>query len=245
MKPSRLSILQISETVLFIDASAYKETMSNNHLQLLIATLHLDIQKHNKDESSLPSASIIELVPGMYNLTLFLSQDHNISALKEAIECLWRKYLNLQISGQTIPQIPEGKEIIIPTVYGLKGSEIYGPDLALVAKHNQLTIEQVVKLHSQATYQVYFIGFQPGFAYLGGLDPRLYTPRRSVPREKIPKGSVAIGGEQTGIYPAATPGGWQIIGQTQLPLFNANDSKQICLLQSGDRVKFKAVNQDA
>ncbi|WP_457325028.1 5-oxoprolinase subunit PxpB, partial [Roseateles sp. P5_E11] len=107
------------------------------------------------------------------------------------------------------------------------------------ATHCGLSVDEVVQRHTEAEYIVYFIGFQPGFAYLGGLDASLHTPRRSEPRTAVPAGSVGIGGAQTGIYPLATPGGWQLIGHTALPLFDPK-AEPPTLLAPGDRVRFVA-----
>jgi inhibitor of KinA len=116
-----------------------------------------------------------------------------------------------------IAPIKSGVTLTIPVCYG--GD--FGPDLEEVAGINQLTVQEVIKLHSQPTYQVFMIGFIPGFAYLGGMDARLDTPRKTTPRKAVPAGSVGIAGAQTGVYPMETPGGWQIIGQTPLQLFDA------------------------
>ena len=97
-----------------------------------------------------------------------------------------------------------------------------------------------MKRHTQAEYVVFFLGFQPGFAYMGGLDRTLHMPRRAEPRLEVPAGSVGIGGEQTGIYPAASPGGWQLLGRTDLKLFDPARNPPT-LMQPGDRVRFKAL----
>jgi len=130
----------------------------------------------------------------------------------------------------TLPQ-PALKEI--PVVYGGE----FGPDIAFVAQHNNLSVEQVIRLHSAATYRVYMLGFSPGFAYLGGLPEALATPRLPTPRTRVPAGSVGIAGQQTGIYPQATPGGWRIIGRTPLRLFDPAQDPPT-LLQAGDLVRF-------
>ena len=106
-----------------------------------------------------------------------------------------------------------------------------------MAQHAGLAPAEVVELHSGGEYTVYFLGFLPGFAYLGGLDPRLAAPRRAEPRLAVPPGSVGIGGEQTGIYPLASPGGWQLIGRTSLRLFDPLRAAPSLLLP-GDTVKF-------
>lgn len=100
-----------------------------------------------------------------------------------------------------------------------------------------MSMSEFAKLHAEPIYDVYFIGFQPGFAYLGGLNELLHTPRLSTPRLKIPAGSVGIGGAQTGIYPYQSPGGWNIIGNTKAKLFDVN-SENPSLLKAGDRLKF-------
>ncbi|MDU3078398.1 MAG: 5-oxoprolinase subunit PxpB, partial [Mixta calida] len=129
--------------------------------------------------------------------------------------------------------VPESREVAIPVVYGGEA----GPDLDVVARHCQMTPQQVVEAHAAVLYDVYFIGFQPGFPYLGGLDSRLHTPRRDEPRVQVPAGSVGIGGSQTGIYPLASPGGWQLLGRTTLPLFDPQQQPPT-LLRPGDRVRF-------
>ena len=121
----------------------------------------------------------------------------------------------------------------IPVCYGGE----FGPDLEEVARHAGLSPERVVELHASADYLVYFVGFATCFPYLGGLPPELATPRLSAPRKNVPAGSVAIGGTQAGIYPLASPGGWQIVGRTPLPLFDPQASPPP-LLRMGDRVRF-------
>lgn len=119
-----------------------------------------------------------------------------------------------------------------------------GMDLKRVSEHARLTVDQVIAIHSQTIYKVYALGFSPGFPYLGDLDPRLHTPRLSSPRPRVPAGSVAIGGEHTGIYPADSPGGWNLIGRTPRLLFDPNRAKasgqasDAFLLHPGDRVQF-------
>jgi len=129
--------------------------------------------------------------------------------------------------------LPPPRLVELPSVYGGE----YGPDLPFVAQHADLSEAEVIRLHSQATYHVYMIGFSAGFAYLGGLPERLHTPRLPSPRTRTPKGSVAIGGSQTGAYPADTPGGWRIIGRTPVELFDPRRDPPTPMLP-GDRVRF-------
>lgn len=128
------------------------------------------------------------------------------------------------------------KVVEIPVCYG----GAFGPDLAFVAKHNGLTPNQVIEIHTSGNYLVHMIGFAPGFPYIGGMSEKIAAPRRASPRLKIPAQSVGIAGKQTGMYPIETPGGWQIIGRTPIPLFRPNNQTP-SLLQAGDRVKFKPI----
>ena len=167
------------------------------------------------------------LIPGMNNLTLLFDPlATEAAALEQTIRVLWAKPPRRHQLGRLVE---------IPVTYGGEG----GPDLADVATHCGLSDDEVVRRHTQADYVVYFIGFQPGFAYLGGLDESLHTPRRAEPRVAVPAGSVGIGGAQTGIYPLATPGGWQLIGRTSVALFDPA-AEPPTLLAPGDRVRFVA-----
>jgi inhibitor of KinA len=130
-----------------------------------------------------------------------------------------------------------GETITIPVCYG----GAFGPDLEEVAGIHQLSVDEVISLHSKAVYTVYMIGFVPGFAYLGGMTEQLASPRKETPRAAVPAGSVGIAGEQTGVYPLQTPGGWQIIGQTPLRLFDAA-RPQPSLLKAGDKVVFTPID---
>lgn len=168
---------------------------------------------------------VSEVVPGMNNLTLIAKRPvADLDTLAQRIEKTWPKLSGERSAGRTVE---------IPVVYG--GSA--GPDLDNVARHTGLSVNEVIARHSGAEYVVYFLGFLPGFAYMGGLDTSLATPRHTTPRVSIPAGSVGIGGEQTGIYPMASPGGWQLIGRTSLQLFDPAQQPPT-LLRPGDRVRF-------
>ncbi|MEX3018854.1 5-oxoprolinase subunit PxpB [Kluyvera sp. STS39-E] len=168
---------------------------------------------------------VVDAIPGMNNITVTLS-DPQTQAL-DAIERLQRWWEESEALE------PESRFIDIPVIYGGEN----GPDLPEVASLSGLTPKQVVELHASVDYVVWFLGFQPGFPYLGGLPAKLTMPRRAEPRLQVPAGSVGIGGAQTGIYPLATPGGWQLIGRTSLPLFAPNRDDPI-LLRPGDTVRF-------
>ncbi|NMH88802.1 5-oxoprolinase subunit PxpB [Flavivirga algicola] len=129
------------------------------------------------------------------------------------------------------------KQWKIPVCY----DAIFAIDLNEMALEKKLSKEAIVKLHSKGVYTVYFIGFLPGFMYLGGLDKRLHTPRKSTPRLKITKGAVAIGGNQTGVYPSESPGGWNIIGNSPIEFFNPKNSIP-CFVNAGDKIVFKPIS---
>ena len=118
-----------------------------------------------------------------------------------------------------------------------------GPDIENVAEHNHKTVEEVIKIHTSEEYLIYMIGFIAGFPYLGGMSKEIATPRLKSPRVKIEGGSVGIAGEQTGIYPVASPGGWQLIGRTPLKLYDADREKPV-LLEAGQYIKFAAVTEE-
>lgn len=168
-----------------------------------------------------------EVLPGMNNLTLLFDPLRSEAAeLEMQVLAAWP-----QLNATAI----EGRRVEIPVRYGGEN----GPDLADVAAHTGLTAAEVVRRHSEGDYVVYFLGFLPGFAFMGGLPPELATPRRAEPRTTVPARSVGIGGEQTGIYPLVSPGGWQLIGRTTVELFDSAAASPT-LLRAGDRVRFVA-----
>ncbi|RQS18827.1 allophanate hydrolase [Burkholderia sp. Bp8992] len=175
---------------------------------------------------------VIDVVPGMNNLTIvFDALAATAESLTPALRDAWET---------ADVEHADGCEVEIPVEYG--GAA--GPDLAAVAAHTGLPADEVVARHAAGEYVVFFVGFQPGFAYLGGLDASLHTPRRAAPRLEVPAGSVGIGGAQTGIYPATSPGGWQLIGRTSQVLFDPA-RPQPTLLLPGDRVRFTIAGVDA
>ncbi len=141
---------------------------------------------------------------------------------------------------ETRPPEPCGAKtsVVIPTVYGGE----FGLDIGFVARHNRISVEDVIRLHVSVSYLVYMIGFTPGFPYLGGLPSMIATPRLQVPRTRVPAGSVGIAGEQTGVYPVQSPGGWQLIGRTPLKLYDPARENPV-LLEPGDSVRFERIDE--
>lgn len=127
----------------------------------------------------------------------------------------------------------------IPTLYGGE----YGPDIAFVAEHANMSEDEVIKIHSGTDYLVYMMGFMPGFTYLGGLDERIATPRLKSPRLKIEPGSVGIASNQTGMYPLESPGGWQLIGRTPVKLFDETVNPPV-FIQAGDYIRYVPITED-
>ena len=123
------------------------------------------------------------------------------------------------------------RELVLPVTFD-------GPDLQELAESRRLRPADVVQIFCSTEYRVYFLGFVPGFAYMGDVDPRIAAPRRAAPRGSVPAGSVGIAGRQTGIYPTQTPGGWNLIGRSVIPVFEMKRHPP-CLLQPGDRVRFQ------
>jgi KipI family sensor histidine kinase inhibitor len=138
--------------------------------------------------------------------------------------------------AESVP-LPAPRRVEVPVHYGGE----YGPDLDEVARLHDITAGEVVRIHTSAEYLVYFLGFSPGFPYLGGMPRQIETPRLPIPRKHVPAGSVAIGGEHSGIYPVASPGGWRIIGRTPLEIFRAGREPPV-LIQMGDYVRFRAID---
>ncbi len=185
-----------------------------------------------------PLPGVSEAVPAYTSVTLFYDPWRAVQAGAPEREVIPWLTACIKERLKHPPKAAKAKArtVEIPVCYG--GD--LGPDLGRVAAQAKLFPDEVVKRHSAAKYLVYLIGFAPGFPYLGGLPKELATPRHAKPRMAVPPGSVGIAGEQTGIYPQSTPGGWNLIGCTPLKLFQPGANPPV-LLQAGDEVKFKPV----
>jgi KipI family sensor histidine kinase inhibitor len=189
------------------------------------------VNKFNRLLISYNHKAIIDTIPSY--CSLLVNYKPELIGYEELIKFLRDVAQNIDSN------IEQDKEVIeIPVLYGNEK----GLDIKIVASHNNLSIEDVISLHSSPEYLIYMLGFTPGFPYLGGMNKRIATPRLETPRLKIEAGSVGIAGEQTGIYPISSPGGWQIIGQTPIELFNINRKEPI-LLKAGQYIKFKSINE--
>jgi KipI family sensor histidine kinase inhibitor len=176
-----------------------------------------------------PPAGLVETVPTYRSLTLqFDPTATDYEALTRWLE---------EAAHGLKPQSSAGTRWRVPVVYGGE----YGIDLEDVAQHHGLTPSQVIEIHASAVYRIYMIGFLPGFAYLGGLDPRLATSRRSHPRPKVPDGTIMIGGEQAGIVPMEMPSGWHLLGRTPVRSY-APQRDPAFLFEAGDEIVFEPVD---
>ncbi|WP_226659185.1 5-oxoprolinase subunit PxpB [Pseudalkalibacillus hwajinpoensis] len=177
-----------------------------------------------------PIDGVVEWVPAYTTLTIYyLPNKISFNTLKEKLE-----ERNEQQHGREADAA--SLVYIIPTYYA-------GPDLEFVAEHNGMSQEEVIDIHANKDYLIYMMGFVPGFPYLGGMPEQIATPRRENPRAEIEPGSVGIAGAQTGIYPLESPGGWQIIGQTPVKLYDPTGERPI-LLESGHYLRFVSVSKD-
>ncbi|MCI2947680.1 inhibitor of KinA [Staphylococcus caledonicus] len=202
----------------------FKEEISEDNYKEVDATTQYILSKN--------ISAIKDIVPSYR--AIMVNFDNELIDYEELIKRLDLDNIeHLDLNTKT-----EKRVIHIPVLYN---SEV-GPDLEEVANHNDLTVEDVIDIHSSNEYLVYMLGFMPGFPFLGGLDERLHTPRRSEPRVKIDAGSVGIANNQTGLYPSNSPGGWQIIGRTPLKVFDQY-SEPMTLYEAGDYIKFYAIDE--
>ena len=218
MKPT---ISPVGDRAISIDFGQVIDPIINRHIRQTIERI-----------KELQLDGIIELVPTYCALLVeYDAMLYSYSEICNIIEPTLEEGM-----ANTINELVTVVEV--PTVYGGE----FGPDLSFVASHNHLSEDEVISIHSGTDYLVYMLGFIPGFTYLGGMDPRIATPRLSSPRTLIPAGSVGIAGEQTGTYPSDSPGGWQIIGRTPVTMYDMSKA-QAALLKAGDYVRYVPIDE--
>lgn len=181
-----------------------------------------------------------EVVPGFTTVTVHYDPtrlDWQIGATLAPYDVMHR-HVAAALAGLVDVDATDGNHVDIPVCYDGE----FGPDLQHVASQTGFSVREVIERHSRGDYRVHLLGFLPGFPYLGGLDPRLATPRRDTPRTTVPAGSVGIGGMQTGVYPLESPGGWQLIGRSPVVLFDPLRTPPT-LLAPGDLVRFRVVDR--
>lgn len=179
-----------------------------------------------------PLYGVLEWTPSYTEL--LIEYDPGVMPGPELMDCIERRLPIRSVNHST-----HFRTRLVPVFYGGEG----GPDLDELARHTGLTPAEVIHRHTAPIYRIYMLGFSPGFCYLGGLDPSLTTPRRKEPRLRTPAGSVGIAESQTGIYPIESPGGWQLIGRTPVPLFTPNQAP-FFLFSAGSCLRFRAIGED-
>jgi inhibitor of KinA len=198
---------------------------------------HKDVMAlvHQLSKANLPGVK--DIIPAYTTVTVV----YDIMEVKRFTDGIAHSFIKKEIEKEinkcNWKNDSSAPEITIPVCYDLS----LGIDLAEMSRQKSLSIEQIIHLHTSKLYDVYMIGFLPGFAYMGIVDDRIAMPRLSKPRTNVPAGTVGIAGNQTGIYPLHSPGGWNIIGQTPLRMFDAN-KEEPCLLKPGDKIKFIAIS---
>lgn len=215
------------------ESSAKKSRAKASHLQNQITTeSHERVRRLLRLMELEPIAGVRNLHPAYCSI---LIKFNAMSLRHEELEEILRGYIErMKKVALTEPQLVD-----IPVCYGGE----FGPDVQDLAKLHGITPESVIELHASTTYRVYFLGFAPGFAYLGDVAEELATPRLPSPRKSVPAGSVGIAGRQTGVYPIATPGGWRLLGRTPLKMFQP-DRAEMSLLALGDRVRFVPISRE-
>jgi KipI family sensor histidine kinase inhibitor len=214
-----VKIRECGESMLLVELEAAIDPVVNERAILLAARL----RKRG-------ARGVRDVAPGYCTIGVhFDPLQTDLVALERAIQTEYAAVEGVATIGDRHP-------IEIPVEYG--GDR--GPDLAAVARHAGCSEDEVIARHTQRIYRVYMLGFVPGFAYMGRVDPSIAAPRHRVPRERVPAGSVGIAGGQTGVYPVDSPGGWQLIGHTNLVMFDA-DRDRPSLLTAGDLVRFVPV----
>lgn len=186
--------------------------------------------------STANQSGILEVVPTYRSLLVYFDP---LQLSRSALIQLAKERLDAEATARTAQAEGAARVVRIPVCYGGE----FGPDLDFVAQHNGLSPDEVIAIHTSVPYQVYMLGFTPGFPYLGGMSEKIATPRLEKPRVRIPAGSVGIAGSQTGFYPVESPGGWQLIGRTPINGFDANSSRPFAFA-AGDYLQFKAVTLD-
>ena len=219
-----VSIARLGDAALVVTFAAGLSDEANDRAIALAALLREDPALHGG------GLRVLDVVPAMTSVAVHF--EPGAPGFEHALEHV-RQRAQAVAGADAAAAHAEPRLHSIPVAYG--GDD--GPDLADVAAFAGCSVEDVIARHTARVYRVYMLGFLPGFAYLGQVDPSIAAPRRPSPRQRVPAGSVGIAGTQTGIYPQVSPGGWQVIGRTGAQMF---DPASGALLQPGDRVRFVA-----
>lgn len=227
---SELKFICLSETALLL---SYDNSINEHQYAQL-----MQVKQHVEQN---PFKGFVEIVPAYNSLTIYYNpheiekDDANKTLQATLINILQKQIKSLQSEKINI----HSSHIEIPVCYDIE----FGIDLFELSKSLNLSIKEIIQLHNSKIYKVFMLGFTPGFGYMGIVDKKIISQRKKQPRLKVEKGAVAIAGNQTGIYPLETPGGWNIIGRTPLQLFNKSKEHPF-LLKAGDEVKFISITKE-
>ncbi|PWT96020.1 MAG: kinase inhibitor [Bacteroidetes bacterium] len=203
-------------------------------------SIHQKVIQFNNKINQSPFEGFVETVPAYNTIAVYydpIAVVHSKKLEGPSAHKRVEKYIN-SLNFVLEEKPVSSKTLVVPVCYDPE----YAPDLKFVSEYRKLSVDKIIQLHTAPVYTVYMIGFVPGFPYLGKLDPDLIVPRKETPRTMVDPGSVGIAGEQTGIYPFASPGGWQLIGRTPITLFDPLKNEPT-LLRLGDRVRFVPVGK--
>ena len=221
--------MALNHTPQFVPASdqsvlvKFGEEISNEVHQQVFTFYHFILK--------MPIKGVINIHPAYASILFTLEQNAGLHKTLTLIKKSWK--------ASTQMRIPEARQVKIPVLYGGE----FGEDMDRVSQHTGLDPIEIIKRHQGGSYLVYFTGFSPGFPYIGGMDPSLSTPRLTTPRKQVPAGAVGIAGEQTGIYPLSSPGGWNLIGQTPIKIFDWHHPTDLPL-RMGDSIKFISITKE-
>lgn len=217
-----MKVVAVSENTLLIVGEQCINDENTSRIRQLTSTLQQAF-----------SSVIIDIIPAYASIHI------TFNVLIISVDIFIKKIEKIISDTEIIaPRVSAKKIIDIPTYYG----DEVALDLSLLANNLQLSVEDIIRIHSEKIYDVYAIGFSPGFAYLGHVDTRIASPRKQEPRKKVAQGSVGIADQQTAIYPTDSPGGWQIIGRTPLALLDYS-REPLSIFTVGDQVKFIPISK--
>jgi inhibitor of KinA len=226
----RYSIFPLGDSAITVDfGNIIDETINRQ-----VMALFYQLQNH-------PLKGMIEAIPAYSSLTIYYDafQLRKTIVINKTVYQWMEEHLKKRLEKILLNNDIETATITIPVCY----EKEFALDIEEIATVKNISVNELIEIHTSKTYGVYMLGFLPGFAYMGEVDKKLEMPRKQQPRQKVEAGSVGITGKQTGIYPLSSPGGWQIIGRTPLKLFDAG-KKEPTLLKAGDKVKFISISKD-
>lgn len=224
------TITPLGDSALLLD---FGNAIDENLNELVVSIFHQLLKN--------PLSGMVEAVPAYSSIAVYYQPAafrKQGTGQRTAFELMSQAIRQLLEEGKERPK-KEGKFVTIPVCY----DPDFAPDLKWISRRNKISETEIIRIHTAATYRVYMIGFLPGFPYMGVLDEQIASPRKSAP-VMVEEGSVGIAGNQTGIYPFKSPGGWQIIGRTPLKLFDVSVKNNPALLQTGDLVQFTSITRD-